>query len=185
MISRAKLSFESNLEKAKNEVYENTERLTLALEKNEVRAIDYLEGTKLIFHSVHFCSEFFIFSDMAARRRKDLEKYQQKVAGDIFPNVFKLAQEIKQLEAFNLNADDKIDELNNLKSIVDDYFKLDHHDAISCLGLFFCEEYRNFSRIPKDKVFTINTELERGHIHLSVKSLPLAGYLEVRFHFDT
>ena len=122
---------------------------------------------------------------MAARRRKDLEKYQQKVAGDIFPNVFKLAQEIKQLEAFNLNADDKIDELNNLKSIVDDYFKLDHHDAISCLGLFFCEEYRNFSRIPKDKVFTINTELERGHIHLSVKSLPLAGFLEVRFHFDT
>ena len=44
MISKAKLSFESNLEKAKNEVYENTERLTVALEKNEVRAIDYLEG---------------------------------------------------------------------------------------------------------------------------------------------
>ena len=183
MISKARLTFESNLEKAKNEVYENTDRLTQALEKNEVRAIDLLEGN-LQINFVHLFIEFLkIFlntSDMAARRRRDLEKYQQKVAEDILPNVFKLAQEIKQLEAFNLHADDKIEELNKLKSAVGDYFKLEHHDAISCLGLYFCEEYKNFSRIPKDMVFTINTDLERGYIHLSVKSLPLAGFLEVR-----
>ena len=63
MISKAKLSFESNLEKAKNEVYENTERLTVALEKNEVRAIDYLEGTftKSITISFIFTTNFHFF----------------------------------------------------------------------------------------------------------------------------